>query len=53
MKIKLVGMLEANVYGLGNVQRDQELTVSDELGQSLCAQVGMWEEIKTKKGNGE
>lgn len=49
MKIKLIGMGEANVYEIGNVKREDIVEVSEELGASLCAQVGMWENVDQKQ----
>ena len=49
MKIKLIGINEATVYEVGNVKRDEIVDVSDALGTSLCAQIGMWENAEQKQ----
>jgi len=53
MIIKLIGISEATIEKIGTVKRDAPITVSDEVGASLCAQIGMWEEVKDKKNKKE
>jgi len=53
MKIRLIGMGEAEAHGYGIVSKGDILEVSDQDGANFLRQVGMWESAEKKEDTTE